>query len=278
MLLTRRQLFRACGVAALLPGAAEEGWFGWLRAHRQHVAVVLDDGRGGRVSHRAHEPQPLTWAVEHLAAYAGGDGKVRVGEWEQYYLGLDGGAHQAALRALGIPFSNGVTADEPWRFVTPDDLVAVMVEHGDNAAADVLRSRLGLDVPEILAEGLRLVLGRQVSVARYLEDPRVRLEVIGRLPDAPKGGVWARGTAAGVSRAYRALAGVALAERGRAVAAGVVTVGCGVRWEDGRVGSAAVLAREVDEAWSTRVGELARLVRTALAEPAVLREFHVSLS
>lgn len=278
MLLTRRQLFRACGAAALLPGAAADGWFGWLRAHRQHVAVVLDDGRGGRVSHRAGERQPLAWAVEHLAGYTGGGGKVRVGEWERYYLGLDGEAHQAALRALGIPFSNGVTADDPWRFVTLDELVAVMVEHGDNAAADVLRSRLGLDVPEILADGLRLVLGRQVDVARYLEDPRVRLEVIGRLPDAPKGGVWARGTAAGVSRAYRALAGVALAERGRAAAAGVVTVGCGVRSEDGRVGSAAVLAREVDEAWSARVGELARLVRTALVEPAVLREFHVSLS
>jgi hypothetical protein len=274
VLLTRRQLFRACGVAALVPGGTAESWFDWLRAHRQQVAVVLDDGRGGRVSHRAHERQPLAWPVEHLAAYAGTDEKVRVGEWERYYLGLDGGAHQAALRALGIPSSNGVTADEPWRFVTLDELVGVMVEHGDTAAADVL----GLDLPKILAEGLHLVLGRQVDVARYLDDPRVRLEVIGRLPDAPKGGVWARGTAAGVNRAYRALAGVPLAERGRAVAAGVVTVGCGVRWEDGRVGSAAVVAREVDETWSARVGELARLTRTALVEAAVLREFHVSLS
>jgi hypothetical protein len=44
------------------------------------------------------------------------------------------------------------------------------------------------------------------------------------------------------------------------------------------VGSAAVLTREVDEAWYARAGELVGLVHKALVEPAVLREFHMTLS
>lgn len=328
MLLTRRHLFRACGVAGvatLLPAAganaAPDDWLGWLRANRRHVAVVLDDGRGGRIAHRSHERQPLASAVKvaHVVAYAKGverglvrpDEKVRVGDWEQYYLGLDGGAHQAALRALDIPFSNGVTADDPRRFVRLDELVAVMVRHRDNAAADFVRQRVGegpvrdtgLEAPEILAEWLHLVLGRRVDVRDYLRDPRLRLEVLGKFPDVPKSyqaqRAWARGTwtgtAAAVDRAHRAAASAPLArghlERGNPVPPGVVgvgvkggslpgivTVGCSVRWEDGRVGSAAVLTREVDEAWHARSDELARLVRTALVEPDVLREFHLSLS
>ncbi|MFD1148316.1 serine hydrolase, partial [Saccharothrix hoggarensis] len=249
MLLTRRHLFRTCGVAgaaALLPAlspvpatAQPDDWLAWFRANRQHVAVALDDGRGGRVAHRAHERQPLASAVKvvHLAAYAKAvetglarpDEKVRVGDWEQYYLGLDGGAHQASLRALGIPFANGVTADDPRRFVTLDDLAAVMIRHSDNAATDFLRYRLGeglvhataarwpvLQVPEILAEVLHFVLGRRVGVRKYLSDPQLQLEVIGKFPDVPKTyegqrpwarGTWA-GTAAALSRAHRELTGV----------------------------------------------------------------------
>ncbi|MEU4447757.1 serine hydrolase [Actinosynnema sp. NPDC050801] len=328
MPLTRRHLFRTCGVAGaatLLPAvpatatAQPDDWLAWFRANRRHVALVLDDGRGGRVAHRPHERQPLASAVKvvHLAAYAKAvgtglarpDEKVRVGDWEQYYLGLDGGAHQASLRALGIPFTNGVTADDPHRLVTLDDLASVMIRHSDNAAADFLRHRLGvvawpgLDVPEILAEVLHLVLGRPVDVQRYLRDPQLQLEVIGRFPDIPKTyegqrpwarGTWA-GTAAALNRAHRAMTAVPLAaahlERGQPLPPGVagigfkggslpgiVTVGFGVRWEDGRVGSAAVLAREVDEAWYARAGELVGLVQKALVEPAVLREFHVTLS
>ncbi|MFD1150494.1 hypothetical protein ACFQ3T_25460, partial [Saccharothrix hoggarensis] len=59
---------------------------------------------------------------------------------------------------------------------------------------------------------------------------------------------------------------------------GVVTVGFGVRWADGRVGSAAVLTKEVDETWFGRSAELVRLVLRALLEPAALRELQVSLS
>ncbi|ROP37728.1 hypothetical protein [Saccharothrix texasensis] len=295
MPLTRRTLFRACGVAGaatVLPtagaAAAPDDWLGWLRANRRHVALVLDDGRGGRVSHRPHEPQPLAAVrmVAHLAEYAKGsvdpDERVRVADWEQYYVGLDGGAHRAALRELGLRCTNGVTADDPQRFVTVGDLVSVVVRHGDYAAGDWLRGRLGVAVPAFAAEVVRFVLGRPVEVERYLGDPRLRLEVLGKLSDVPRTyegrRPWARetwaGTAADVHRSCREVA------RGVMVGSlpGIVTVGVGVRREDGRVGSAAVLTREVDEAWSARAGELAELVRTALLEPAVLREFHVSLS
>lgn len=350
MLLTRRHLLLTCGVAgaaALLPvrpaGAAPspdaarpDDWPAWFRANPRHVALVVDDGRGGRVSHRAHERQPLASAVKvvHLAAYAKAveaglvrpDDKVRVREWEQYYLGLDGGAHQASLRHLGIPFSNGVTADDPNRYVTLDDLAAVMIRFSDNAAADFLRHRLGdglvhataarwpvLRVPEILAEVLHLVLGRRVDPQRYLRDPQLQLEVIGRFPDVPKTyegqRPWARGTwsgtAAGLNRAHRALTAVPIArghlehghlghghlEHGHELPPGVagigfkggslpgiITVGFGVRWADGRVGSAAVLVKEVDEQRFGTAGDLVASVLDALLEPAVLRRFQVSLS
>ncbi|KOX20221.1 hypothetical protein ADK67_30590 [Saccharothrix sp. NRRL B-16348] len=274
-------------MATLAPTAAPDDWFGWLRANRQHVAVVLDDGRGGRVAHRPHERQPLASVrvVAHLAKYAEGvvepDERVRVADWEQYRVGHDGGAHSASLRELGLACSNGVTADDPRRFVTVGELVAVMVRHGDGAAGDWLRGRLGVAVPAFSTEVLRLVLGRSVEVERYVRDPRLRLEVLGKSADVTHEGrrSWARGTWAGtaaeVNRACRALAGVLIEGTGLP---GIVTVACSVRWDDGRVGSAAVLTREVDEAWHARAGELVRLVRTALAEPAVLREFHVSLS
>ncbi|MFD0202807.1 MULTISPECIES: hypothetical protein [Saccharothrix] len=282
-------------MATLLPMAAAEpdDWLGWLRANRRNVAAVLDDGRGGRVSWRPHEPQPLGAAgtVFHLGAYAkaveGGlvrrDEKVRVGEWERYCLG-DGEAHQAALRALGIASTNGVKADDPRRFVTLDQVVAVMVE-GDRAAADLVSVRVG-GRPAFLVDALRLVLGRSVDVERYLRDPRLQLEVLGRLPDVPRGyegrRPWARGTWAGTAaQVNRALAGVGSVRehvgQACAVLPGIVTVVLGVR-EAGRVGSAAVLIREVDESWFARAGELARLVRLALVEPAVLRDFQVSLS
>ncbi|TQM80383.1 hypothetical protein FHX81_2712 [Saccharothrix saharensis] len=283
MLLTRRHLFRACGVAGavtVLPGVASESWFDWMRANRRHVAVVLD-GRGGRVAHRPHERQPLAAVrvLSHLAAYAGGgvaaDERVRVREWEQYHLGFDGGAHQAALRALGLTSTNGVVADEPQRFVTVGELVSVMVRHGDLAAGDWLGRRLGVAVPAFAAEVLRLVLGRSVEVERYVDDPRLRLEVLGRFPDVTDEkrrswalGTWA-GTAAEVNRMCRkVLDGVVVG-----VLPGIVAVGLNVP-----EGSAAVLVEEVDEGWQARAGELAGLARRALVEAAVLREFQVGLS
>ncbi|MGM1059278.1 serine hydrolase [Saccharothrix sp. Mg75] len=337
MLLTRRHLLCACaaaGAAALLPTATAgartrpDDWLAWFRANRRHVAAVVDDGRGGRVAHRPHERQPLASAVKvvHLAGYsaalrtgrARADEPVRVGDWERYYLGLDGGAHPASLRALGIRSTNGLTADDPNHLVTLDDLAMCMIRFSDNAATDHLRYRLGegplraaaarhgwpgAPVPEILGEFLAFILGRRVDVRRYLEDPRLQLEVIGRLPDIPATyegqRPWARttwsGTAAGLHRAHRSLSSDEVArthlERGwetpPGVAGigvkggslpGVVTVGTTVRWEDGRLGSAAVLLREVDEERFAAVGDLLALVQGSLLDPAALREFQVSLS
>ncbi|GAA3459062.1 serine hydrolase [Saccharothrix longispora] len=338
MLLTRRHLlcaWGAAGAATLLPATTTaqartqaDDWLAWFRANRRHVAAVVDDGRGGRVAHRPHEPQPLASAVEvvHLAGYSAAlraglvraDEPVRVGDWEQYYLGLDGGAHPASLRALGIRSTNGVTADDPDHLVTLDDLVASMTRFSDNAATDFLRYRLGegllraaaarhdwptAPVPEILGEVLAFILGRRVDVRRYLEDPRLQLEVLGKFPDLPATydgrRPWARttwaGTAAGLNRAHRSLTSDEVArthlERGRPTPpgvvgvgfkggslAGILTVGTTVRWADGRVGSAAVLVREVDEQRFATSGELVSLVRQTLLDPAALRRFQVSLS
>ncbi|CCH28917.1 serine hydrolase [Actinosynnema sp. NPDC047251] len=343
MLLTRRHLLSACGVAGgtlllpALPAAADPGpddWLGWLRANRGHVAAVFDDGRGGRLAHRPHEPQPLASAVHavHLAGYdlavrrgtADPGERVRLGDWERYCLASDGGAHQRALAALNLKSSNGVTADDPNATVALDDLAAVAARYGDDAAADHLRHRLGeptlrtaairagwpdAPIPSLLGHRLREVLGREVDVRRYLTDPRLQLEVIGRLPDVPRtyGGqrpfartTW-RGTAAGLHRLHRALdrfpralehlehqghreggrtapAGVAgIAVRGGSLP-GVLTVGCRVRWYDGRVAAAALLVEEVDEARYARAAELVDLVLDALLDPAALGVFQVSLS
>ncbi|WP_433269998.1 serine hydrolase [Actinosynnema sp. CS-041913] len=339
MLLTRRHLLSACGVAGgalLLPSAPAaasttvqpDDWLGWFRANRRHVAAVVDDGNGGRVAHRPHERQPLASAVKvlHLAGYASAVDRrqvepgepVTVGDWEKFYLALDGGAHQQALKALGIKSTNGHTADDPHAKVTLDDLAAVMIRHSDNAAADYLRRRLGDDtmrraairggwpdapVPSFLGEWLRLVLNRRVDPERYLADPQLQLEVIGRFPDVPKTydgqrpwarGTW-QGTAAGLHRLHRAMdrfpgapahleqrqdlpAGVAgIGFKGGSLA-GVITVGCRVRWHDGRVGTAAVLTEEVDEQRFHTAPALVGLVRQALLDPAALREFQVSLS
>ncbi|MEU4802556.1 hypothetical protein [Actinosynnema sp. NPDC023587] len=337
MLLTRRHLLSACGVAgsALLlpssPAAADpdpDDWLGWLRANRRHVAAVLDDGRGGRLAHRPHERQPLAAAVRavHLAGYdlavRGGQAdpgeRVRVGDWEKYHLGMDDGAHREALRALDLKSTNGLTADDPNATVTLDDLVAVAARHGDHAALDHLRDRLGertlrtaairggwpdAPVPSLLGEWLRLVLGRAVDVQRYLADPQLQLEVIGRLPNVPKSyagqrpftRTTSRSTAAGLHRLLRALDGfpraLAHLEHGRTgpdgvagigftggALPGVLTLGLRVRWRDGRVGTAAVLVEEVDDHRSGTAPALVELVLDALLDPAAPGRFQVSLS
>jgi len=337
VLLTRRHLLSACGAAggALLlpapPAAAREdrpdGWPAWLRAHRGHVAAVVDDGRGGRVAHRPHARQPLASAVQvvHLAAYGLAvdrglvrpDERVAAGDWDVHHLDLGDDAHRAALRALGLASGTGRAADDPHATVALDDLVAAMVRHGDDAAADYLRRRLDAVIrpaavragwpdapaPSALGERLRLVLGRPVDAERYLTDPRLQLEVIGRARDVPGAyegrrpwarGTW-RGSAAGLHRLLRGLdrfpRAVDHLERGHPVPdgvagvglkggslAGVVTVGVRVRWRDGRVGTAAVLAEEVDEPRSRASGELVDLVRRALLDPAALRRLRDSLS
>lgn len=109
-------------------------------------------------------------------------GEARIGDWERYYLGLDGGAHQRALTALGIAHRDGVRADEPNRLVPLSSLVTAVVTYDDHAAADYLRSRLQLSTPSMLGRGLALMFGQDGLEEQYLRDPELRLRAIGHLP------------------------------------------------------------------------------------------------
>ncbi|MEV4732032.1 serine hydrolase [Saccharopolyspora sp. NPDC049426] len=167
MSLSRRSLLVAAGATAPLlltrPAlaappdlATPEGWLSWIAAHRNGLGLVLDDGRGTHLAHRADSAQPLASAVKvlHLAAYADAveTGRldprelVRVGDWERYYVPTDGGAHAASLRHLGVPTGEtGLHAADPEHRVALDDVVAVMILFSDSAAPDLLRDRLGAD-------------------------------------------------------------------------------------------------------------------------------------
>ncbi|MFD5828812.1 hypothetical protein [Lentzea sp. NPDC060358] len=142
MRLSRRQLFTAAGVAALAVGTST------------NVAVAAAPVRA--------------WS-----------GEVELAEWERYYLGLDGGAHQRALAALGIACRDGVRADEQYLRVPVESVRRAALEFGDHAAADVLRDRFGLDSPSMLGQGLELVLGEAGLEKRYLDDPALQLRYIG---------------------------------------------------------------------------------------------------
>ncbi|WP_394621837.1 hypothetical protein JNUCC0626_23015 [Lentzea sp. JNUCC 0626] len=106
-------------------------------------------------------------------------GEIQVAEWEQYHLGLDGGAHQKALSALGIAHRDGVHADEQYLMVPVESVRRAALEFGDHAAADVLRARFDLDSPSMLGRGLKLVLGRDGLEKSYFHDPGLQLRYIG---------------------------------------------------------------------------------------------------
>lgn len=106
-------------------------------------------------------------------------GEIRVGDWESYYLGLDGGAHQKALDVLDIAYRDGVRADDQNLMVPVESVRRAALEFGDHAAADVLRERFGLDSPSMLGRGLKLVLGQSGLEGRYLDDPGLQLRYIG---------------------------------------------------------------------------------------------------
>ncbi|MET1071767.1 MAG: hypothetical protein ABWY11_03880, partial [Umezawaea sp.] len=113
---------------------------------------------------------------------------------------------------------------------------------------------------------------------------------------------WARqtwhGSAAGLHRVHRAVAGGRFPEARthlerafpgplpagvEAIGSkagslpGVLTLAFTVRWEDGRIGTAVLLAEEIDESLSTKAGELADLVLGPLLDPALLRKLESSL-
>ncbi|MCK0089258.1 class A beta-lactamase-related serine hydrolase [Rhodococcus sp. F64268] len=143
-----------CGPPPAADVTSPEGWIGYLAEHPDSVGLVIDDGHGNVVAHRADDPQPLASAVKvvHLAAYARAvaDGtldpaeQIPVAEWERWYLpDTDGGAHPAAMQRLGVT---------PEGTVALDDLVTAMIQESDNAAPDYLRDRLGDDALTAAAE------------------------------------------------------------------------------------------------------------------------------
>ena len=257
MPLSRRTLLGTAAALAVLPAApacaavsaaepdlaTPQGWLDWISAHRDRLALALHDTAGPRLAHRAATAQPLASAVKvtHLAAYATAvaEGsldpreKVRVGDWERYYVPSDGGAHAQALADFGIPAdASGLYAADPERTVTLEQLATAMITRSDSAVPDLLRDRLGIeqvrraaetggwpdaDIRSLCAEYLFLLLPetapppgtplpqrREAGFAlerRYGSDQpmrnRVRDVVLnGPLPPYPTQEEWASGTAA----------------------------------------------------------------------------------
>ncbi|MDZ7912601.1 MAG: serine hydrolase [Rhodococcus sp. (in: high G+C Gram-positive bacteria)] len=142
-----------CAAVTSTDLAAEDGWIGLIDQMPETVSLVIDDGRGRTVEHRADEEQVLASAIKvvHLGAYARAveDGtidpneQVPLTEWERWYVpGTDGGAHPAALNRLGVA-NDGLMSTDPNATVSIDDMVSAMIQESSNAVPDYLRYRLG---------------------------------------------------------------------------------------------------------------------------------------
>ncbi|RMB71844.1 serine hydrolase [Rhodococcus sp. SBT000017] len=133
--------------------ATEDGWIGLIDQAPDTVSLVIDDGRGRTVEHRADQQQVLASAIKvvHLAAYAQAvangtidpNEQVALSDWERWYLpGTDANAHPKALTRLGIA-NAGTNATDPNATVRIDDMVSAMIQESDNSVPDYLRYRLG---------------------------------------------------------------------------------------------------------------------------------------
>ncbi|GAT65960.1 serine hydrolase [Planomonospora sphaerica] len=167
-----------------------------IAAHPGDVALVT---RG--ISHNAGRLAPVasTIKIVHLAAYADavrrgraapGD-RVPVALWNAYHVpGTDGGAHEAALKRLA-----------PGASVTLDQLVSAMIEESDNAAADLLRDRLGPgELRKIARTGVGTINGEilrafggctlpaDACLKRYVKAGK---QVTPALPDFARQAAWA---------------------------------------------------------------------------------------
>ncbi|MDX2023768.1 MAG: serine hydrolase [Deltaproteobacteria bacterium] len=133
-----------------------------IAASRADVALVaytvgadgLPDASDPIVQQNAGEKFPLAAVarIPLLLAYADAvvQGRAKVDEpvsldaWERHHLnGTDGGAHATALRALGLHVDAEGFSVAPKRDVLLDDVVAAMIQHNDNSAADFVLARLG---------------------------------------------------------------------------------------------------------------------------------------
>ncbi|MDV6233026.1 serine hydrolase [Rhodococcus cercidiphylli] len=133
--------------------ATEDGWIGLIDQAPDTVGLVIDDGRGRTVEHRADQKQVLASAIKvvHLAAYAQAvangtidpNEQVALTDWERWYVpGTDANAHPKALTRLGIA-NAGTNATDPNATVRIDDMVSAMIQESDNSVPDYLRYRLG---------------------------------------------------------------------------------------------------------------------------------------
>lgn len=160
-------LLTALLAALALPAYAQplntpEDVLDYLVQHRKDVALVsfsvAPDGSADPadpvLSVNADQPMALasTIKIVVLAAYArevaagriDPDAVLPVREWERFYLpGTDGGAHAAALAALGILADQEGFALDPDAPVSWDRIAQAMIRSSDNAATDLLLIRLG---------------------------------------------------------------------------------------------------------------------------------------
>ncbi|HEX5717835.1 MAG TPA: serine hydrolase [Thermoanaerobaculia bacterium] len=85
-----------------------------------------------------------TYAREVVAGRIDPQAELPIREWERFYLpGTDGGAHAAALAALGIATDQEGFASDPEAPVSWDRIAQAMIRSSDNAATDLLLSRIG---------------------------------------------------------------------------------------------------------------------------------------
>ena len=199
-----------CATPATTDVGTVDGWIGYLHAHPDRYGLDVTPLRGEPIRHNATAPLPTASSIKlvHLAAYtravAAGrirsDDTVSAGEWERWYFPLDGGAHIASLKYLGIPSANGVATD-PARRVTFGQLADVMIRFSDSAAPDLFRERLGddalrdimiryhlgHDVPSLLGlylafvdPGLQTAAQRDHAARRYHDDPAYATQMLVR--------------------------------------------------------------------------------------------------
>ncbi|GHF95364.1 hypothetical protein GCM10017783_04090 [Deinococcus piscis] len=157
-----------------------------LRERPQDVALSVYRVSPGQplpeplLAHNAAQPMPLasSFKIVVLAAYAQAvaageldpQQPVTLAEWESFYVLQDSGAHAAALKSLDIPADAFGRAQDGARTVPLDTLARAMIQLSDNAATDLILSRLGRARVEAAVQ---------------------RLGISGQEPPAPVSGVFA---------------------------------------------------------------------------------------
>lgn len=167
----------ACGKIMLSPPKSEikNPIFKFAQRQPSDISVVtyavLPNGEKDTTKHSIHwnvnQPMPLASSVKIfiLAAYAKAvtagsldpESKVTLAEWEAFYIpGLDGGAHPNSLAQLKIPANKEGFAKDQTQTVSLDTLARFMIETSDNAATDLLITKLGVKALKQTIQDLKL--------------------------------------------------------------------------------------------------------------------------